>query len=145
MNPDEQQIAVQGVFELLNLTHALAGGGGSLLTAGVLGLIYKLTKKNLREGLIEEATLIDPKTGLLPIFKKEVIGKLDDFNKILEKEIHEVKELVEKSEDRLKTDHISKNTEWLRDLDSKIDVAKENISGLQEGLNGVRERIKEGF
>jgi hypothetical protein len=47
---------------------------------------------------------------------------------------------LEKEVAQLQKD-IEKNTVWLRDLDHKADRAMIEMSGLQEAINGIRERL----
>jgi peptidoglycan hydrolase CwlO-like protein len=49
---------------------------------------------------------------------------------------------LEKAVTQLEKD-IEKNTVWLRDLDHKADRAMVEMSGLQEAINGIRERLRE--
>jgi peptidoglycan hydrolase CwlO-like protein len=53
-----------------------------------------------------------------------------------------LKDDLEKEVAQLQKD-IEKNTVWLRDLDHKADRAMIEMSGLQEAINGIRERLRE--
>ncbi len=92
----EQEIAAQGILEILNLTHALTGLGGSALTAIVLGIIFKFAKGNLREGLLQKDDLINSDTGLLTITKNELNQEISDLQETCGKLRENEKDLYEK-------------------------------------------------
>jgi peptidoglycan hydrolase CwlO-like protein len=52
------------------------------------------------------------------------------------------KEEIQRCVDQVNKD-IEKNTVWLRDLDHKADRGMVEMSGLQEAINGIRERLRE--
>lgn len=75
-------------------------------------------------------------------------GKLEEeFEKMREHyrdKFKEAKQYTDQEIKEVKDDHVEKNTKWLRELQPKVDNQALLISGLQEAINGIRERMREG-
>lgn len=81
----------QAVVEILGLTHALTGLGGAATTATIAGLIYKFTKKDLREGLMTKEDVQE--------LIKELEDDVEDLKSLNKDRIHNEKDLYEKAND----------------------------------------------
>jgi peptidoglycan hydrolase CwlO-like protein len=107
----------QVAFDMMEIIPFLATAGGVFAT-------YLAGAKFIKNWIIQDC------------LTKEQADKLKHSIK------QSMKEDLEKEVTQLQKD-IEKNTVWLRDLDHKADRAMIEMSGLQEAINGIRERLRE--
>jgi chromosome segregation ATPase len=96
----------------------LATAGGVFMTYLALG---RWIKGWMTGGLVSKETV-----------EEMLAHTKEEYNKELQRTVEQINKDIEK------------NTVWLRDLDHKADRAMVEMSGLQEAINGVRERLREG-
>jgi peptidoglycan hydrolase CwlO-like protein len=95
-----------------------------LATAGGVFATYLAGARWIKSWIIQDCFTKSQSEELIKSLKKEA-------NKELEKAVAQLEKDIEK------------NTVWLRDLDHKADRAMVEMSGLQEAINGIRERLRE--
>ena len=139
------QETAQVTFDIMELIPFFATAGGVFGTYIAFG---KWIKAWIIKGLIDkdwlEVYLNHPETGLITLLKKEHKEELEKLKDHYREKFKDQKEYTDQECQEIKDEHVEKNTKWIRDLSGKMDTAQSTISGLQEAINGIRERLREG-
>jgi polyhydroxyalkanoate synthesis regulator phasin len=132
----EQQTA-QVAFDLMELIPFFATAGGVFATYLAFG---RWIKAWIIEGLINK----EKAEQMMKEMKKEIYDEIERIKEHNRDKFKEAKEYTDQECNEIKNDHVEKNTKWLREMQPKVDNQALLISGLQEAINGIRERLREG-
>lgn len=95
-----------------------------LATAGGVFMTYLAGARWIKSWIIQECITKDQLAAAVSAVKADAAKELE-------------RAVIQMGKDT------EKNTAWLRDLDHKADRAMVEMSGLQEAINGIRERMRE--
>jgi hypothetical protein len=146
MPPQETAQATVDLYQIFNeLLPFFITAGSVFATYAAFG---KWLKAWIIKGLIDkewlESYLNDPEKGIITLMKKEHDDELEKLKKHYRDKFKGVAEHIDKEIKEVKEEHVEKNTKWLRELQPQVQELGNKLSGLQEAINGIRERMREG-